>query len=334
MLQVLFEKGRQMSGNKKHPPYRLSVNKSVDRYLLLELIRFAEKHDFLDMDKTEYFSLGGPFLIDQKIIHSNFPYIKIHSIERDSNTFERQKRHVFCKNIELIQKGVSDFIEQYEFSNPAVFWLDFTHLSKPHLDSLANLVFKLPVGSIVKITFNGGPPCRPHEKDQSKAVRDFRSKYDDYLGSVEFEQLFDEEDYHNLLVEMIKNAAAKLQKERKVPAYFVCCDVVEYCDTAPMMSFSGILISPERIDELNSELQKCAFFSPNRIQTINMPSFSSIERYYIDQKLPSEDMEPLFEALGYPLFPNETEPFDKTKNILRLYAKFWHKYPEFVRIVP
>jgi len=323
-----------MSQKKKHPPYRLSVNKSVDRYLLLELIRFAEKNNFTNMNETEYFSLGGPFLIDQKLIHSNFPYIKIYSIEEDPNTYKRQQRHIFCKNIELIQDSVSNFIDCHDFKNQVVFWLDFTHLTRQYLDTVANLVYKLPIGSIVKITFNARPPYRPNEEDQSAAVRDFRSKYDDYLVSIDFEQLCDDEKYHSLLVEMLKNATAKLQKERKAPASFIFCDVVYYYDTAPMMSFSGILMPPERIDDLKRELARHEFFSHDRIQTINMPNFSPIERYYIDKNLPSEDVDSLFDALGYPLIPQEKAPFVETKSLLNQYAKFWHKYPEFVRIMP
>jgi len=192
----------------------------------------------------------------------------------------------------------------------------------------------LPIGSIVKITFNARPPYRPNEEDQSAAVRDFRSKYDDYLVSIDFEQLCDDEKYHSLLVEMLKNATAKLQKERKAPASFIFCDVVYYYDTAPMMSFSGILMPPERIDDLKRELARHEFFSHDRIQTINMPNFSPIERYYIDKNLPSEDVDSLFDALGYPLIPQEKAPFVETKSLLNQYAKFWHKYPEFVRIMP
>ena len=81
---------------------------------------------------------------------------------------------------------MSNFIDLHEFKNPAVFWLDFTNLTKPYLDTLANLVFKLPLGSIIKITFNAGPPYNPSEDNQSKAVFDFRKKYKNFrdLGNL------------------------------------------------------------------------------------------------------------------------------------------------------
>ena len=314
-----------------HPHYRLSVNKAVDRYLLVELIRFAEKMQYIDMRNADYFSLGGPFLIDHRIIHSYFPNTKLHSIEDDKVTYMRQDRHVFCNIIELINKDVSEYINEHSFDNPAVFWLDYTCITKQYLDTLANLALKLPVGSIVKITFNASPPYKPVDEITGTEVNKFRSKFNDYITDLSPEQITDSDKYCFLLYNMVICAIAKLQKERVIPGFFVPCDFITYSDTSPMMSISGIITRKEQIEELKKQLQEYDFFSPNGPQLINMPDLSIIERHFINRKLPTDSIDDLLNTLGYPLQRNEKVPFAETKKLLKIYAKFWHKYPEFIQ---
>lgn len=316
-----------------HPAYRLSVNKSVDRYLFVELIRFAEKYQFIDMKNAAYFSLGGPFLADQKIIHTYYPYTRLVSIEEDYNTYLRQNTHKFCKNVKLIHDPVNKVIIENDFSEPAVFWLDYTCMNRQHLDDIANLASKLATTSIIKITFNSSPPYKPAEENQEEAIAKFRTKYEDYLPIFKFEQISDPKEYKLLMIETIENAIAKLQKERKNPATFVYCDIVHYCDTAPMMSISGMLISHDQKEKLIQALDEHDFFSPKEPQEINMPDFSVIERYLLNRALPSDNEDELYNALGYPLNEKEKEPFKDTKRVLKFYAKFWHKYPEFVKVL-
>ena len=132
----------------------------------------------------------------------------------------------------------------------------------------------------------------------------------------------------------VLHAIAKLQMEREIPGFFIPCDFVTYSDTSPMMSISGIISSRDRIDEIKTALQQYDFFSPEEPQNISMPDLSNIERYLIDKKLPTVCEDKLFSTLGYGFFPEEQAPFSDTKSLLKSYAKFWHKYPEFVRIMP
>ena len=318
---------------KKHPQYRISFNKAVDRYLLIELIHFAEKTQCIDMKKADYFSLGGPFLVDQRIIHSFFPNTKLHSIENDVETFKRQKKHRFCKNIELIRKEVTEYINETSFDKQVVFWLDFTKISKEYLDSLSILAYKAPIGSIIKVTFNASLPTKPTSETPEHDLSTFRRKYNNYLPTITFEQISDEYEYCLLMYNAVINAIAKLQMEREEPGFFVPCSFIRYSDISPMMSVSGILINKERKKEIQHQLKKYSFFSPDIPELIDMPDLSNIERHFINQKLPTNNVDNLFNALGYSLQRDEAEPFDGTKAMLKSYAKFWHKFPEFVQAV-
>ena len=83
----------------RHPPYHLRVNKAIDRFLLIEILEILKVHCRIS-DYT-YYGFGGPFLEDCRLIHSRCPEIKIVSIERDKDTFKRQKFHRFSKSVDL-----------------------------------------------------------------------------------------------------------------------------------------------------------------------------------------------------------------------------------------
>jgi len=322
-----------------HPAYRISINKSVDRYLFIDFIRFAYAHNFIDIQKAKYYSLGGPFLIDLKLIHSFYPFLQLTSIEEDRNTFLRQESHKFCKNVNLVNQTSSDFIGDADFDKQTIFWLDYTKLSREHLDDIAKLAYKLPMGSIIKMTFNVGRPYKPSDLDkagfdQNQAVLDFRSKYSAFLPAapLDFKTISEQARFETLAYTMVKNAVSSLLKERKDTVHFEFCDSVVYADTCPMMSLTGMLLSVADCDKIRANLTEDSRFSPTVPQEINMPDLSVLERHRINQKMPSQDAAELLNALGYPLERGEVSPCKKSLEMLLLYSKFWHKYPEFVRV--
>ena len=317
-----------------HPAYRISVNKAVDRCLFMDLIRFVERLNFLNINETEYYSLGGPFLLDLQLVHSNYPFLQLNSIEEDENTFLRQQKHVFCKNLKLFNKTSSNFINETEFDKTAIFWLDYTKLTKAHLDDLALLASKLLSGSIIKITFNASPPYKPIHDNKDAALLNFKQKFSSYMpaGILDFSDISEGDRFCLLAIEMVKYAASSLLRENREKLCFEFCDVVTYSDSSPMMSISGILLPQAERPKLQDALEKQMFFSPKTPQEINMPDLSILERHRINQLLPTEDVNELFRALGYPLEREEKEPWEKSLNKLRLYSRFWHRYPEFVKI--
>ena len=315
-----------------HPAYRIAVNKSVDRYLFMDLIHFVEKNNLLNIKDAKYYSLGGPFLVDLKLVHSHYPFLELNSIEDDKNTFLRQEAHKFCKTINLFNKTSSDFINETEFSQPAIFWLDYTKLKREYLDDIATLAYKLPQGSIIKITFNVSRPSTPSAENPEDALLSFKSKYSDYLPAKEisFDQISDQNLYEQLAFEMVENAAAKLLKERKDSVNFDICDAVTYCDSCKMISITGVLLDKSACDTLKDKLL-LEGFSPIQLQEINMPDLSVFERHRINQIMPTQNIDELFRVLGYPLEREEREPWTKSLEKLRLYSRFWHRYPDFVK---
>ena len=87
----------------RHPPYHLRVNKAIDRFLLVEILDILKRHCD-DISDYTYYGFGGPFLEDCKLIHNRYREIKIVSIEKNEQTFKRQRFHQFSKNLELRQE--------------------------------------------------------------------------------------------------------------------------------------------------------------------------------------------------------------------------------------
>ena len=130
---------------------------------------------------------------------------------------------------------------------------------------------------------------------------------------------------------MVENASAKLLKERKNVVNFEICDAVTYCDSCQMISISGMLLAKSDCEIVREKLL-AENFSPDQLQEINMPDLSVIERHRMNQLMPTANIEELFNAIGYPLEREERQPWTKSFEKLRLYSRFWHRYPEFVKI--
>ena len=110
----------------KHPPYHLRVNKAIDRFLLVEILDILKRH--CDISDYTYYGFGGPFLEDCRLIHDRYPEINIVSVERDEETYKRQKFHSFSKKLDLIYGDFDGFIADFSCGGGEIFWLDYTNL--------------------------------------------------------------------------------------------------------------------------------------------------------------------------------------------------------------
>src|SRR5690606_21298891 len=118
----------------RHPPYHLRTNKAVDRLLLVDILRHANKSR-KRYGKFTYHSLAGPFLEDLRVIDHFFPEMNLISLEGNGQTFKRQEFHQFSSRVTLKLRTLADFlIHDYQPGIIDVFWLDYTDLKPSHFE--------------------------------------------------------------------------------------------------------------------------------------------------------------------------------------------------------
>jgi hypothetical protein len=154
------------------------MNKAVDRFILVELIRnVSSLHDVIELKNATYCSLAGPFLEDLKLMHEFFPELELVSVENDSHTHRRQLLHQFTSKIQLQPFSLSDYLNREQPKDKEIFWLDYEELNPFNLNEFRRVLDRVSEGSIVKITV----PCDLKETP----FADDKIKSDDSTPTVE-----------------------------------------------------------------------------------------------------------------------------------------------------
>src|SRR4051812_42878462 len=109
----------------RHPPYHLRSNKSVDRYLFVEILKRVFDHGDRPAKSYTYVGFGGPFLEDLKVVEHYFPELKLISVEKNAETVKRQRFHKFCRQVRLIHGSDEEFVAALEEGTRLALWFDF-----------------------------------------------------------------------------------------------------------------------------------------------------------------------------------------------------------------
>ena len=318
----------------KHPAYHLRPNKAIDRFMLIETIRRLE--NIADLSKYTYYSLGGPYLEDFRLLYENCPKIAMTSVEADHETYMRQKQHRPCRHLKLVEAPFKSFLAQYESRNRlSIFWLDYVELSYSAMDDFMQLLTKVASGSVIKITLRAEPPdySDPNrEREEEKRAR-FRSEFEALLPRADSEPARDFEDFAYLVQEMVQVAS---QKALPSLGGLVFQPLSSFCyaDGVGIFTLTGIVCS--RDDRKRFRSSFCSWEYKNltwrRPMRIDVPVLSTKERLYLQRHLPCAKYagRRLCAALGY--LVDETR--QKSLRKMTQYALFHRYSPYFIRAVP
>jgi len=318
----------------KHPPYHLRLNKAIDRFMLIEAIRHLEKR--YSLSNYTYYSLGGPYLEDFRILYEYCPEIAMTSIEADRETYKRQKLHRPCRHLKLVQERFKSFLAQYESRDRmSIFWLDYVKLSYSAIDDFMELLTKVADESVVKITLRAEPtdysdpdPIKEIEKRSA-----FQRKFDALLPSPTCDPPRDFEGFAYLVQEMLQIAC---QKALPSACGRVFQPVSSFCyaDSVGIVTLTGVVCPKENQRAIQSLFASWQFknLSWRRPTRIDVPFLSTKERLHLQRHLPclGNTGFRLSNALGY--LVDETRP--KSLRKMKQYALFHRYYPYFMRATP
>jgi len=323
------------------PPYFLRPNKTVDRFILIEILKNLFK--LFNERSYTYYSMAGPFLEDAKLIHQHFPDLPLVSIEKDKEEFKRQKFHKFCSHIKLHEISLEDFLNKFNPRGCQIFWLDFTDLKYTNFTWFGNLLTLVNNNSIVRITLQCSIDDNKRilsladtKEEKEKIKNEVKSKFEgNYLEliskTVTPELFFDEKEYKILLQEMIQ---IKAQKSLPTASnrIFQILHSSYYRDTTGMLSVTGIVTDLNNLPNIKKQYKSFPFSNLNwgSPQKIDIPVLSVQERLQIQKHLPSKKKVSTryLNCLGYRIGYNDT----KHTKMMELYSQFHAYYPYFVKV--
>jgi hypothetical protein len=318
----------------KHPPYHLRPNKAIDRFMLIEAIRCLEK--LYSLSKYTYYSLGGPYLEDFRMLYEYCPEVAMTSIEMDLETYKRQKLHLPCRHLKLMHVPFKSFLAQYESRNRmSIFWLDYVGLSYSAMDDFMELLTKVADGSVIKITLRAQPTdySDPDAAIEIKKRSEFHSEFEALLPSPACDPPRDLEGFAYLVQEMLQIACQKA-----LPS--VCGRVFQplssfcYTDGVGIFTLTGIVCPKNKQRKIQSLFASWQFknLSWRRPTRIDVPVLSTKERLHLQRHLPclGNAGVRLSNALGYLVDETRRKSLRKMKQ----YALFHRYYPYFMRAVP
>jgi hypothetical protein len=316
------------------PPYHLSPNKAVDRLLFIDAIRRLGNGG--DLSDFTYYSLGGPYLEDFRLIYEFFPDMKMVSIERDEEVYKRQQFHLPCGNVTLRNIEFGSFINTFDpRDEKSIFWLDNTGLEYSHFDEFMTVLQKLGAGSMVKVTldaslrkFNGKP------EEVTKKFDEFRSRFALVLPASNAPLPLTTKEFATLLQAMVRTAAERALPAT-VPLMFQPISSFYYKDTSTMLTVTGIVCFRKDSGTIAHSFANWQFINPDwrDPRLIDLPVLTTKERLHLQRHLPCarDGGRTLHAALGH---RTEADDADRTDQQLSQYAEYHRYSPYFVRGVP
>lgn len=310
----------------RHPPYHLRPNKAVDRFALIEAIRRLEK--FGDLAEYTYYGLGGPYLEEFRLLYEFYPEIGMFSIEKDVETFKRQKFHLPCVTLHLENRDVKSFLARYESdSNKSIVWLDYPGLEYGNFEDFILLLTKVADKSMVKITLRAEP------QDYLDKGGDFRKKFSAVMPRPSEDPPARFREFACLLQEMLQ-VAAQQALPGDVPIMFQPVSSFYYSDGTGMFTLTGVVWP--RVEEAavkkafkDWEFANLTWAKP---RMIDVPTLSTKERLHLEACLPclASPGKTLRKELGYLI----DKDIATTETKLKQYARFHRYFPYFMRGIP
>ena len=308
------------------PAYHLRPNKAIDRMIMVEAIRRLET--MAPLSEYTYYGFGGAYLEDFRVLYEQFKDIHMVSIERDPQVLKRQRFHLPCKTVCLLETEFSQFLTDYDHEEEkSIFWIDYTDLNPSNIEQFQSLLDKVADGSLVKITM------RSKLSDFTNDVVSFKSMYQKFIPEPDIKTPETNLEYAKIIQDMLQ-IATQLQLPHVLGRQLALIGSFLYSDGTPMLTLMGIVCRSECVDRYhavfeNWEFRNLEWHAPRQI---DVPTLSTKERLMLQDKMPvvGNVGEVLYEALGYNVNGNET----RTKRQLEQYAAFHRQYPYFMKTNP
>ena len=322
----------------RSPAYHLRPNKAADRFALLEAIRRLPLLGDGGLEKYTYFSLGGAYLEDCRLLYEFCPEMRMVSIESNGEVYKRQKFNRPFRTLKLVEEDLSSYISRYDPGDKkSVFWLDYTDLDYSCFLNLMALLETVAPNSMIKITLRSEPrdywTLNPPELICEKA-EEFRMKFEAVMPDASVNPPRAPEKLAFLLQEMLQIASEKVLPPGASGRSFMPVSSFYYSDRTGMFTLTGIVCDVDRTQSVREAYRKWEFANLDwGVPTmISVPVLSTRERLHLQRLLPAKTSpgSELRKQLGYLI----EDDLQQTEKALEQYAAFHRYSPYFLRGVP
>lgn len=307
-------------------PYHLRQNKAIERSLFIDLL--AKIGRFRNVSDYTYIGFGGPFLEDFKLLHSVLRMHNMISLEGDKNVYARQRFNLPISCIQLLDKYSSEFLIDYEFTQPSIVWFDYAIPQElpQQLGETHSLVSKLTSGDVFKITINASPETlgRPNDDTDLKEYRAQMAagRLGDYGPAVIDPNDVTTKNYPKLLLSAL-HSACKRGVEGDPRLHVQPLSSFLYKDGQQMLTATAIVLNkadtPAFFTQTRLEHWAYRNFEWNVPTSISIPDLSAKERLHIESLLPGNGAEEITQALGYFIGSDGTEARQLMENFVNYY---------------
>lgn len=319
--------------------YNLRPSKAVERNLFVDLLSRIGRHS--NISDYSYFSLGGPFLEDFKLVHAQLRLSKLTCIEEDGEVLKRQRFNVPVNGISFFEGDVNAFLADFFPEDACIVWLDYASPRKmdQQLTEFSSLLRKLAPGDIFKITLNANPSTLASKGEREspeqlwiRQAEKFSARVPRYAPANIVPDDMRASIYPETLMKSLHRAAelARVPKGIKVQplASFV------YADTHQMLTLTGVLLRDEELDGFleSTRLSHWPFSNFNwtdRPKSIAVPDLSLRERLRLEAMMPKATADDLAAGLGYQIANNQ----HATKDMLESFKEYYRLLPQYSRVV-
>lgn len=333
-------------------PYHLRPNKAVDRNAFIECLQHISS--ICDIKKYRYVSLGGPFLEDLKLIHTQLGINDLVSLEQADHVFKRQNFNMPLNCIECLHKNSGEYIDENDFSNVNyIIWLDYASSKErpQQLTEIATLLGRLKEFDILKITMNANPDTFGSVESISEDTSQVRrtptaiEKSTKRLNTLrsQINKSFIPSDLDNdaltkhkipiTFSRIIQKVANESLKDSLLYAQPITA--FHYTDSSHQMFTITLILLSKKDDNKQREII-------NRIdqwgigttqwaesQEINMPELTAKERLCLDSFLPHSSPDEIIKKLPFSFAENQNEELSKIK----CYKRYYRLFPHFSRVL-
>lgn len=319
--------------------YSLRPSKAVERNLFIELLSRVGR--YTNISDYSYFSLGGPFLEDFKLVHAALRISKLTCIEENLEVVKRQRFNAPVSGMAFFEGSVNEFLARFFPESACAVWLDYASPRQidQQLTEFSNLLQKLSPGDVFKITLNANSSALAAKNDGEspeilwqRQLEKFKARVPRYAPSGLTAEDMKASTYPSTLVRAIHRAFEVSRLPRDIVIQPLASFV--YNDTHQMLTFTGIVLSHHEVE---------AFFEKTRLKhwphaslnwsdtpkSISVPDLSLRERLRMESMMPKASADDLVAELGYQIADNQ----HVTREMLDSFKQYYRLLPQYSRVV-
>jgi hypothetical protein len=301
----------------------------VDRLTLIEAIKYLRNLG-VDLKEYTYYTLGGPYLEDCRLVYEFYPEVKMVSVESSEETYRRQEFHLPCGTLELRREHFRSFLTHYDANDEkSIFWLDYNRLEYGNFEEFTALLGKVTANSMIKVTMR----AEPKDYYRKGKPQEFRERFQAVMPRPSANPPAMSGDFAYLVQSMMQIASQRALSSA-TPLTFQPVSSFYYSDGPNMFTLTGVVCQRDEQDKVKRAFRDLQFanLSWGRPRIIDVPVLSTKERLHLQHLLPCDRGAGriLRQSLGYLIDDNRQLAEMK----LQQYADFHRYFPYFMKAIP